>query len=96
MIGRLVSPGDLVYLTPCVMFFLQCTFQDDGVYFSALKDFFVPKFKPLDGVKIATTEAEAKDQGNGAIGGGALDDLDSQCDRLLKELPQPEDMMGFR
>ena len=90
MIRRLVSPGDDTDISPCLIS------QDDGVYLSALKDFFVPKFKPLDGVKIATTEAEAKDQGNGAIGGGVLDDVDSQCDRLFKELPQPEEMMGFR
>jgi len=30
----------------------------------------VPEFKPVDGVKIATTEAEAKEQGSGGGGGG--------------------------
>ncbi|CAM9515783.1 unnamed protein product [Ascophyllum nodosum] len=71
--------------------------KDDAAYLSALKDFSVPEFRPLDGVKIATTEAEAKEQGNGTIGGShVLEDVDAQCERILKELPRPEDLKGFR
>lgn len=57
----------------------------------------VPEFKPVDGVKIATTEAEAKEQGgDGGGGGGQLVDVDSQCEHMLAELPKPADMMDFR
>ena len=50
----------------------------------------------MDGVKIATTEAEAKEQGDGGGGGGQLVDVDSQCERMLAELPKPADMIDFR
>lgn len=58
----------------------------------------VPEFKPVDGVKIATTEAEAKEQGEGGggRGGGQLEDVDAQCERMLGQLPKREDMTGFR
>ena len=85
-----------VFATPLSIFAAGAP-QDDAAYLSALKDFSVPEFRPLDGVKIATTEAEAKEQGNGTIGGShVLEDVDAQCERILKELPRPEDLKGFR
>ncbi|CAM9738448.1 unnamed protein product, partial [Ectocarpus sp. 8 AP-2014] len=70
---------------------------DDAVYASTLSEMEVPVFKPVDGVKIATTEAEAKEQGTGGGGGGAqLEDVDAQCERMLGELPKPADMKDFR
>eukprot|EP00752_Nemacystus_decipiens_P009961 g8884.t1 len=70
---------------------------DDSVYMTALDKIDVPEFKPVDGVKIATTEAEAKEQGStGGGGGGQLEDVDAQCERMLGELPKREDMKDFR
>ncbi|CAM9877805.1 unnamed protein product [Pylaiella littoralis] len=66
---------------------------DESVYTTALGKMEVPEFKPVDGVKIATTEAEAKEQGSG---GGQLEDVDAQCERMLGELPKREDMRDFR
>ncbi|CAN0476325.1 unnamed protein product, partial [Hapterophycus canaliculatus] len=69
---------------------------DDAVYLAALGKMDVPEFKPVDGVKIATTEAEAKEQGAQGGGGGQLEDVDAQCERMLGELPKAENMTGFR
>lgn len=69
--------------------------QDDAVYTDVLNKMDVPVFKPLDGVKIATTEAEAKEENN-AGGGGQLVDVDSQCALLLEQLPKPAEMANFR
>lgn len=67
------------------------------MYATALGKIEVPDFKPVDGVKIATTEAEAKEQGStGGGGGGQLEDVDAQCERMLGELPKREDMKDFR
>lgn len=63
------------------------------MYTTAVGKMEVPEFKPVDGVKIATTEAEAKEQGSG---GGQLEDVDAQCERMLGELPKREDMRDFR
>lgn len=68
---------------------------DDAVYTDVLNKMDVPVFKPLDGVKIATTEAEAKEENN-AGGGGQLVDVDSQCALLLEQLPKPAEMANFR
>lgn len=65
------------------------------MYTTALGEIDVPEFKPVDGVKIATTEAEAKEQGSSG-GGGQLEDVDAQCERMLGELPKREDMKDFR
>lgn len=77
-------------------FWLYNVFQDDSVYSTSLAKMDVPEFKPVDGVKIATTEAEAKEQGGQGGGGGQLEDVDAQCERMLGELPKPENLTGFR
>jgi ubiquitin-activating enzyme E1 len=63
----------------------------------------VPAFRPLDGVTIATTEEEAKNEsksggaGNGSSGANAgLVDIDVQCDQLLAGLPLKEAVAGFK
>lgn len=66
------------------------------MYTGVLSKMDVPAFKPLDGVKIATTEAEAKEQNGAGGGGGQLVDVDAQCEQLLETLPKPADMHEFR
>ncbi len=58
----------------------------------------VPPFKPVEGLKIATTEEEAKEsQENGArTAPSSMFDVDEQCDAILASLPQPKTMAGFR
>ncbi|ETP47163.1 hypothetical protein F442_06799 [Phytophthora nicotianae P10297] len=52
----------------------------------------VPEFSPKKGVKIAASDAELKE------GGAAppLQDGDAQCDLILKELPKPATLAGYR
>lgn len=52
----------------------------------------VPVFVPRDGVKIAASDAEIKDEGAAARG----DNPDAQCEYILKELPSPDTVTGFR
>jgi len=47
-------------------------------YQEVLPNVMVPDFQPSEGVKIATSDAEAKTQVGGDGGGNALD-LDRQC-----------------
>lgn len=62
----------------------------DSAVLATLANFTVPKFAPKEGVKIATTEAEAKEQGSSMM------DADSQCESILSRLPRPSSMAGFR
>lgn len=67
------------------------------MFLAALGNMHVPEFRPLDGVKIATTEAEANEQGGtSSVGGGQLEDVDTQCERMLGGLPKPSEMKDFR
>lgn len=52
----------------------------------------VPAFVPRDGVKIAASDAEIKDEGAAA----RADNPDAQCEYILKELPSPSAVAGFR
>jgi ubiquitin-activating enzyme E1 len=52
----------------------------------------VPAFVPRDGVKIAASDAEIKDEGAAA----RADNPDAQCEYILKELPSPDAVAGFR
>lgn len=51
----------------------------------------VPVFVPQDGVKIATTDEEAKNENQPITGM----DIDRQCTQLLDELPSPSSLAGF-
>lgn len=50
----------------------------------------VPDFSPVDGVKIAVTEQESKTESSGGI------DVDAQFDNMLKSLPSPSSIQGFK
>jgi len=52
----------------------------------------VEKFKPKDGIKIATTEEEAKAE---AISSLPID-IDQQCADILRDLPHPSQLMNFK
>lgn len=71
--------------------------KDESYYTEVLAKMSVPEFKPLDGVKIATTETEAKEQsGDGAGAAGQLVDVDAQCENILQKLPKPAELANFR
>lgn len=66
---------------------------DEDYFQSILKDVIVPDYIPKDGVKIAANDAEAAESNNG---GGGVDDVDSDCDTILNNLPKPSDLAGFK
>ncbi|CAM9454499.1 unnamed protein product, partial [Phaeothamnion confervicola] len=84
--------------------------QEAVVFLQVLPNVMVPDFTPADGVRIPTTEAEAKEQsgggaasgdgapsiGNGGNGGGVMMDVDEQCKQIVGALPTPASMAGFR
>jgi len=55
----------------------------------------VMPFQPKEGVKIASTEEEAKaENGNGESSSGGMEDIDSSCNQLLSALPPISDLSG--
>ncbi|KAG5187960.1 ubiquitin-activating enzyme E1 [Tribonema minus] len=76
---------------------------DDAAVLAALSSVIVPDFTPAEGVKIAVTEAEAKEEGagggaggGGGGGGGFMMDTDAQCAALVDALPEPASLGAFR
>ena len=72
------------------MYNLPC--QPSEWEFSALQEAMnniqIASFKPLEGVTIAATEEEAKNEAKSSSGSGYTgNDIDAQCDHLLRELP---------
>ncbi|CAH0514318.1 unnamed protein product [Peronospora belbahrii] len=65
---------------------------DRDAFAEVLAGIHIPEFAPKQGVKIAASDAELK-QGNGA---SELGDADAQCDFILKELPKPSTLAGYR
>nr|BAT25236.1 host ubiquitin activating E1 [Nitzschia sp. IriIs04] len=64
--------------------------RTDKEYFeSTLKDVIVPDFTPADGVKISVNEEEEK-------AGDPMDTGDSEADTLMKSLPTPSELAGFK
>jgi ubiquitin-activating enzyme E1 len=63
---------------------------------SALASVMVPDFEPKRGLKIAATEAEAKEQAGAAAALPEDLDVDAQCDKILSELPPPGELAGYR
>ena len=59
----------------------------------ALQGLPVPTFQPQDGVTIATTEEEAKNESKQPAGGGPMD-VDAQCDALLRSLPSQKALVS--
>ncbi|KUF99247.1 Kinesin protein KIF16B [Phytophthora nicotianae] len=66
--------------------------NDRDAFAQVLSGIHVPEFSPKKGVKIAASDAELKE------GGAAppLQDGDAQCDLILKELPKPATLAGYR
>ncbi|CAM9535991.1 unnamed protein product [Discosporangium mesarthrocarpum] len=67
--------------------------QDPAEHVAVLENMKVQDFVPVDGVKIATTEAEVKEQG---VSSTSLLDVDAKCEEILKRLPKPSSLGGFR
>jgi ubiquitin-activating enzyme E1 len=61
---------------------------------NALKEVKVPKFTPSTTVKIATTDAEAKQMEEKAV--GDMDEHDRLIASLSKSLPAPSSLAGYR
>jgi ubiquitin-activating enzyme E1 len=83
-----VAPGDL----------------DPPALAAALAGLRVDEFQPQDGVTIATTEEEAKNEGkqptaassSSSASASGIVDVDAQCDALLRALPTPAQLpSGF-
>eukprot|EP00559_Dactyliosolen_fragilissimus_P003029 CAMPEP_0184864792 /NCGR_PEP_ID=MMETSP0580-20130426/16092_1 /TAXON_ID=1118495 /ORGANISM="Dactyliosolen fragilissimus" /LENGTH=1052 /DNA_ID=CAMNT_0027363711 /DNA_START=158 /DNA_END=3316 /DNA_ORIENTATION=- len=70
------------------------TGRTDEEYFNqVLSDIIVPDFSPKEGVKIAVTESEAKDDG---VAGNGITDVDTECMQVLDQMPKPSELVGFK
>ncbi|GLD93074.1 hypothetical protein PINS_up001666 [Pythium insidiosum] len=63
--------------------------HDRAAFVEAVKSISVPAFVPRDGVKIASSDAEAKEDTPSF-------DTDEQCERIKEQLPSPSSLNGFR
>jgi len=66
---------------------------DEAWFVECLKNVIVPDFTPQDGVKIASSEAEAKEENNSQSNG---DMGESEIDDILAGLPKPGELAGFK
>ena len=66
---------------------------DEAWFVDCLKNVIVPDFTPQDGVKIASTDAEAKED-NGPKSSGEMNE--SEIDAILEGLPKPGELAGFK
>lgn len=64
---------------------------DEAYFRKALADVIVADFTPTDGVKIATIDEEAKEEGN-----DAMDTGDAELDELCRSVPKQSELSGFR
>lgn len=62
------------------------------VFVKVLDGTHVPEFSPKKGVKIAASDAELKEDSAAS----QSDDMDSQCDYILQNLPKPASLAGYR
>jgi len=62
---------------------------DEDYFRKILSDIIVPDFTPVDGVKIAANEAEAKEEEN-------MNGEDDEFEEILTSLPKPKDLAGFK
>mmetsp|Transcript_1680 Transcript_1680/g.3589 ORF Transcript_1680/g.3589 Transcript_1680/m.3589 type:complete len:1058 (-) Transcript_1680:364-3537(-) len=66
---------------------------DEEYFVEVLQNVIVPDFAPHEGVKIASTEAEAKEAENAAASAvGAEED----AEQILESLPKPGELAGFK
>lgn len=66
---------------------------DEAWFVECLKNVIVPDFTPQGGVKIASSEAEAKEENNSQSNG---DMGESEIDDILEALPKPGELAGFK
>ena len=70
--------------------------QTDEAYFrKVLKNVMVPDYVPAEGVKIASSDAEAKEQEEKRKAGGDVDGEGAEFDKILASLPKASEMSGF-
>ncbi|KAL3792211.1 hypothetical protein ACHAW5_004086 [Stephanodiscus triporus] len=66
---------------------------DEEYFVEVLQNVIVPDFSPIEGVKIASTEAEAKESDN-AVASSAV--VEEDVDQILASLPKPGALAGFK
>jgi len=65
---------------------------DEEYLLQVLQNVIVPDFTPKDGVKIASTDAEAKESENAQAAAPA----EMNADQILESLPKPGELAGFK
>ncbi|DBA02358.1 TPA: hypothetical protein N0F65_007177, partial [Lagenidium giganteum] len=65
---------------------------DKAAFVRVLSGIHVPEFVPREGVKIAATDAEAKESARTAAGANP----DAECENILKVLPTTASLAGYR
>ncbi|KAL7544190.1 hypothetical protein ACHAWF_007572 [Thalassiosira exigua] len=68
---------------------------DEEYFAEVLQNVIVPDFTPQEGVKIASTEAEAKESENAASAPAPMDES-TEVEQILASLPQPGELAGFK
>jgi ubiquitin-activating enzyme E1 len=66
---------------------------DEEYFVEVLQSVIVPDFTPVDGVKIASSEAEAKEESKAQSTG---DMIESEVEAILEGLPKPGELAGFK
>jgi ubiquitin-activating enzyme E1 len=66
---------------------------DEAWFVECLRNVIVPDFTPQDGVKIASSDAEAKEENNANSSGEMVE---SEVDAILEGLPKPGELAGFK
>ena len=67
---------------------------DEEYFVEVLQNVIVPDFTPQEGVKIASTDAEAKESENANASAGGMEE--SEVDQILASLPKPGELAGFK
>ena len=66
---------------------------DEGYFVEVLQNVIVPDFAPKEGIKIAVSEAEAKESDNA---GPSSTVVEEDLDQILASLPKPGALAGFK
>jgi len=66
---------------------------DEGYFVEVLQNVIVPDFAPKEGVKIAVSEAEAKESDNASPSSAVVEE---DLDQILASLPKPGALAGFK
>lgn len=66
---------------------------DEEYFAEVLQNVIVPDFTPQEGVKIASTDAEAKEENKQPTGG---DSEELEAKQILESLPRPGELAGFK